>query len=94
MKLHYLPPYQRSVLHYKYANTAQIKKALTSFHWEQAFSYSSINKNYFLNETIINVLNNYIPYKERVFDEQDPPLMNVEIEKLITAKNEDFKKQF
>ena len=82
-------------MHYKYANTAQIKKALTSFHWEQAFSYSSINKkNSFLNETIINVLSNYIPYKEKVFDEQYPPLMNVEIEKLITAKNEDFKKQF
>ena len=78
---------------YKYANTAQIKNALASFNWERALSNSSIDKKTsILNETIINVMNNYIPNERKVFDDQKPPWMNVEIENSITAKNDVFKK--
>ena len=78
---------------YKYANTAQIKNALASFNWERVLSNSSIDKKIsILNETIINVMNNYIPNERKVFDDQKPPWMNVEIENSITAKNDVFKK--
>ena len=40
------------------------------------------------NETIINVMSNYIPNEIKVFDDQKPPWMNAEIENLITAKND------
>ena len=66
--VHYPPPYERDVWHYKYANTSQIKNALASFDWEQALSNSSIDKMIsILNETIINVMSNYIPNGIKVF---------------------------
>ena len=40
------------------------------------------------NETIINVMSNYIPNEIKVSDDQKPPWMNAEIENLITAKND------
>ena len=45
-----------------------------------------------LNETIFNVMSNYIPNETKVFDDQKPLWMNTEIENLITTKNEVFKK--
>ena len=76
-----------------HANTAQSKKALTSFNWEQALSNNSIDKKIFvLNEAIINVMSNYIPNETKVFNDQKPSWINGEIENLITAKNEVFKK--
>ena len=93
MKVSYPPPYERRVWHYTYANTVQIKNALASFNWEQALSNSSIDKKIsVLNEAIINVMSNYIPNETKVFDEQNPPWMNAEIENFIAAKNEVFKK--
>ena len=88
LKVYYPSPCERHVWHYKYANTAQIKNALASFNWEQALSNSSIDKKiYILNETIINVISNYIPNEIKVFDDQKPPWMNTEIENLITAND-------
>ena len=85
LKVFYPPPYERR--DYKYANTVQIKNALASFNWEQALSNSSADKKIFvLNKIINNVMNNYIPNKAKVFDEQNPPWMNEDIGNLITAK--------
>ena len=93
LKDFYPPPYERRVWHYKYANTVQIKNALIPFNWEQALSSSLISKKIcVLNETIINVMSNYIPNKAKVFDDQNPPWMNAETENLITTKNEFFKR--
>ena len=81
------------VWHYKYANTAQIKNGRASFNWKQALSNSSIDKKIsILNETIINVMSNYISNETKVFDDQKSPWMKAKIEKLITAKNDAFKK--
>ena len=89
LKIFYPPPYEKRVWHYKYANTTQIKNALASFNWEQALSNSSINKKIsVLNETIINVMSNYIPHETLVFDAQNPTLTNAEIENLTTAEKE------
>ena len=37
-------------------------------------------------------MSNYIPNELKVFGDQKPPWMNVEIENLIAAKNDVFKK--
>ena len=71
LKFFYPTPYEKRVWHYKYANTVQIKKAFASFNWEQALSNSCIDKKVSaLNETIINVMSNYIPSEIEVFDDQ------------------------
>ena len=47
---------------------------------------------FFVNETIIiNVMSHYIPYEANVFDDQNLPYMNVEIENLVTTKKEVLK---
>ena len=61
LKVCYPPPCKSHVWHYNYGNTAQIKNALASFNWEKALSNCSIDKKIsILNETIINVMSNYI----------------------------------
>ena len=61
LKVYYPPPNESRVWHYKCANTAQIKNTLASFNWEQALSNSSYRQEDFcFNETINNVLSNYI----------------------------------
>ena len=42
------------------------------------------------NQTIINVLCNFIPHKTVFFDDRDPPWMNKEIKKLIYEKKNIF----
>ena len=37
-------------------------------------------------------MSNYIPSETKAFDDQNLPWMNAEIENLVTAKNEVFKK--
>ena len=57
------------------------------------FSNSSIDKKIsILNETIINVMSNYIPTELKAFDDQNLPWMNAEIENLITPKIDVLKK--
>ena len=74
LKVCYHPPYEKHVWHCKYANNAQMKNTLVFFNWEQALSNSSIDKKIsILNETIINVMSNYISNEVKVFDDQKPP---------------------
>ena len=94
LKVYYHPPYEKHIWHYKYAHNVQIKNALASFNWKQALSNSSIDKISIPNETIINVMSNYIPNKIKVFDDQKQHWMNAESENLITTKNDVFKRVF
>ena len=75
-KIFYPPPCVWCIWDYKYANTVQVKNALTFFNWERTLCNSSIDKKiYFLNKTIINLMCNYIPNKTNLFDDQNPPEM-------------------
>ena len=82
LKVYYPSPNKRHIWHYKYANTVQIKIALSSFN----------KKISILNETVINIVSNHIRNEIKVFDDQKAPWMNADIENLITAKNDGFKK--
>ena len=42
------------------------------------------------NQTIINILCNFIPHETVLFDDRDPPWMNKEIKKLIHEKKNIF----
>ena len=44
----------------------------------------------FFNQTIINILCNFIPHKTVLFDDRDPPWMSKEIKKLIHEKKNIF----
>ena len=56
---------------------------------ERAFANKDVNETVkVFNETISNVLSDYIPHEVVIFDEQDHPWINNKIKKLIHQKNE------
>ena len=88
LKIYYQPPYLREVWYYKEANADLIKRAISNFNWEKAFSNTNINEKVSLfNKTILNILNNYIPHETIICDDKDPPWFNSRIKSLIENKN-------
>ena len=88
LKIYYPPPYLREVWHYKKANADLIKRAISNFNWEKAFSNTNINEKVSLfNKTILNILNNYIPHETIICDDKDHPWFNSRIKSLIENKN-------
>ena len=72
-QIYYPPPYERAVWHYKHVNTDHIRKAIRGFNWERPFANIEKNETVnILNETISNVLNDYIPHETIICDDQDP----------------------
>ena len=82
-------PYETAVWHYKPANTDRIRKAICGSNWESSFADKEVNEivNIF-NETISNVLNNYIPHETIICNDQDPPWINNKVKKVIKEKNQ------
>ena len=88
LKIYYPPPYLREVWHYKEANADLIKRAISSFKWEKAFSNTNINEKVSLfNKTILNILNNYVSHETIIFDDKDPPWFKSWITSLIENKD-------
>ena len=51
-----------------------IKRAIKDFDWENKLSLIDINDQVILfNETIVNVMSNFIPNEAMTFDDSDPP---------------------
>ena len=76
-KVHYLPPYEREVWHYKEADTDLIQQSFKIFDWDKALWYGwHLHKN---NQTITN-------------DDKDPPWFNTKIKSLLQKKNKIHKK--
>ena len=64
LNIYYPPPYQRLIWDYKKADSKNIRKALDSVNWEKLFDKKDINSQVAkLNETILNVFQNYVPNK-------------------------------
>ena len=83
-----LPPaYVREVWDYSKANAENIKKAISSFNWNKAFENLSIDaKVELLNETLLNILRNYIPNKKIKWDYHQPPWMNDNIKRKLKQR--------
>ena len=85
------PKFNLDIWHYQKANIDLIKRPINSFDWEKAFSNTDIDKMISIfNQTIINILCNFIPHETVLFDDRDPPWMNKEIKKLIHEKKSIF----
>ena len=65
----------------------KLKKGL----WERAFSNTSVNEKIVIfNNTVLNILSNFIPHKRIVCHEKEPLWFNNKIEELIQTKNTAF----
>ena len=88
LKTFYPSPYEHEICHYDKVNTDLIRRSINEFSWENKFSNTDGNQNVCLfNETIKNILSNFIPHKKIVCDDCDPPWINSKIKSLIAGKN-------
>ena len=86
-------PYQRLIWDYKKADFEKIIKALDLVNWERLFCKKDINTQVsILNETILNVVSNYVRNKYITIDDKDPIWMNETIKLKIKAKDNMYKK--
>ena len=93
LKIHYPPPYERLIWKYEKANADLIKRAIKDFDWENKLSLIDINDQVVLfNETIVNIMSNFIPNETITFDDRDPPWLNKNIKNMINYKNAIYNK--
>ena len=65
-----------------------IRKAISLFNWDKAFSNSNVNeKVYIFSHTILNIPSNFISHESIMCDDRDPPWFNNKIKHLIQEKN-------
>ena len=92
LNIHYPTPYQWLTWDYKKADSTKIRQALESINWERLFHKKDLNaKVIALNETVLNVLQNYVPNKYISVDDKDPVWMNEIIKSKMKTKNKLFK---
>ena len=88
LKMFYPPPYERVVLHYQDANYDIIQRSISQFNWERSFSNKGINKQISIfNETILNIMTNFIPHEVKIFNNRELPWINNKVKTIILEKN-------
>ena len=88
LKVEYLPPYQRLVWNFKKSYNDAIKRATELVNWNSSFSHKNVHEQVIIfNQTLMNVVSNYIPNKLITIDDKDPPWMNDYIKRKIMEKN-------
>ena len=77
------PPYYRDVWDYKHANTESIQKAISTFDWSKAFLHQNANEKCNIpTDILLNVFENFIPYKTKKVDHKTRDWMNTSITSL------------
>ena len=75
LKICYPPPYEREIWHYEKANADLIHRSIDQFPWDIRFAHIDVNqKVYLFNQTIKNILCNFIPHETVTCDDRDPPM--------------------
>ena len=93
LKVFYPPPYERTVWHFSQANSDHIKKAINLFDWEFLLNNLDVNEQVSVfNETIVNIMFNFVPNELITCDDRGPPWMNRYIKNLIAPINDFHKK--
>ena len=88
LKIFYPPPYERVVWHYQDANNDLIQRSISQFNWERAFSNKGVNKQISIfNETILNIITNFISHETKIFNDREPPWTNNKVKTMIQEKN-------
>ena len=76
----------------KKANTELIRKAIDKFDWLRTLSNVNVdNKVSFFTQTLLNIIENFIPHESIICDDRDPSWINKEIKKLMVEKKLAFK---
>ena len=91
LKIYYPPPCGRTIIHYSQANVDHTQQAINLFGWENVFlntdNYAQVS---IFSNTVLNILNNYIPHETKLCDDRDPPWMTTKVKELISQKNKRY----
>ena len=92
LKIEYPPLYERIVWDYKKVNTQLLNRTIETFNWEKLLENKNVNEQlYLFNKTMLNIFHNFIPNKNIICNDKDPPWFNNHIKTLIEKKNHLFK---
>ena len=88
LKVYYPPPYERTIFHYSQAMLTIFNKQLIFLIGRMlSLILMLMPKCSFFSNTVLNILNNYIPHETKICDDRDPPWMTLKIKELISEKN-------
>ena len=74
LNIYYPPSYELKLWHYKKLNFHLIQQAICEFNWKRGFHRKDINKKVsVLNNTINNVVLNFVPHENINCDDKKPP---------------------
>ena len=73
-------------------DTDLIRRTISNFNWGKAFYNTNVTEKVSIfNETILNVLSNYMPHEILTCDDDDHPWFNSRINSLLQDKNKLYK---
>ena len=81
-------PYERTIFHYSQPNVDHIQQAINLFDWENIFLNTDVDDQVSIfSNTLLNILNNYIPHETKICDNRDPPWMTTKLKNSFPKKN-------
>ena len=93
LRIYYPPPCECLICKYKKANADFIKRPIKDFDRKNKLSVIGVNDQVELfNETIVNIMSNFIPNETMILDDKYPPCLNKNIKSMIDYKNAIYKK--
>ena len=89
-----LPKYVRKIWHFSRAKDELIKRAISTFPWEAELrNHKDPNRQVkILNETILNIMSNFVPHENKTICPREPEWMNGNIKKILRNLNKVFKR--
>ena len=88
VSIYYLPLYERTVWYYNKANTDLIWRAIGMFDWDKALRFNDADKQVAIfSDTLMNIMQNFIPNEIIICDDRDPLWINQEIKQLNRKTN-------
>ena len=82
------PKYSRKFWHFDRARENSIKAAVLRYPWEISLGNHNPNRQVdILNETILNIMSNFVPNEVKTVNPREPEWMNTNIKKLSRKKN-------
>ena len=89
------PPYVRKIWHFNRANSALISKAVAQFPWQQRLEQISEDPTLqveLLNETVLNIMSNFVPNSLSKIKPSEPEWLNRKIKAMLKKQNRLYKK--
>ena len=89
------PPFTRRIWQYNFANTDLITRSLSEFQWLERLNGCKDDPSSqvkLLNETILNVMSNFVPNKITSFKPSEPEWISRKIKNMLRKQNRMYKK--